>query len=87
MCIGAHLYFDTDRKKASILYGSSAPELSGNLDDYVAEMLDMVAEDGQEVLDEKEVVILRDVDDTVAQEVVKVLGQMSKAEADEKGGM
>lgn len=75
----------TDRK-AAILYGSSAPEVSGNVDDYVAEMLDMVTEEDAEALDEREVVILRDVDDSVAQEVVEVIGKMSKEEADQQGG-
>lgn len=63
--------------------------MNGNLDDDVAEILDMVtAEDDTELdeLDEREVVILRDVDDHIAQEVVEVIGAMSKEEADEMGG-
>ena len=36
--------------------------------------------------DEREVIVLRDVDDDVAQEVVQVIGSMSREEADEKGG-
>jgi len=79
-------YCMTERRKASILYGSSTPEVCGNLDDDVAEILDMVTAEDEEVLDEREVVILRDVDNDVAEEVVEVIGRMSKEEADEMGG-
>lgn len=71
-----------------MLYGSAAPEISGNLDDDVGEILDMCTADdeGTNSLDEREVIILRDVDDTVAKEVVEVIGNMSKEEADQMGG-
>ena len=68
------------------MYGSPAPDVSGNIDDYVAEIMDMVTEEDEE-MEEKEVVILKDVDDKVAEEVVEIIGKMTKEEADKQGGM
>ena len=46
----------------------------------------MVTEEDEE-MEEKEVVILKDVDDKVAEEVVEIIGKMTKEEADKQGGM
>ena len=82
-----HVCFTTARQRCQVLYGSVAPEISGNIDDDVGEILDMCTTE-EEALDndEREVIVLRDVDDDVAQEVVQVIGSMSREEADEKGG-
>lgn len=53
----------------------------------MGEILDMcTADEEEDMLDEREVIVLRDVDDAVAQEVVSVIENMSKEEADSKGG-
>lgn len=72
------------------MYGSAAPESTGNLTDDVAEILDMVESQPQglsdEELEERDVIILRDVDENIAAEVVDVIGSMSQEEADGRGG-
>lgn len=77
-------------KNATVMYGSATPESTGNLTDDVAEILDMVESEAQglsdDELEERDVIILRDVDESVASEVVDVIGNMSQEEADGKGG-
>lgn len=75
-------------KNATVLYGCAEPDRAGNIDDDVAEILDLVEDDGlpDEALEEREVVILRDVDEKVAAEVVETINNMSQEEAESQGG-
>lgn len=85
-------------KSARLLYGSCDPADSGNVEDDVAEILDLVDSEetpdsetpetaaGAGDLEEREVVILRDVDAEVADEVIRVIGSMSELEAQHQGG-